>query len=75
MVASSARGTAPMKVYQVIDTLNGNEVVASRPTHRMAYNAARKLEPTESLRRPYNPNAPHEGAYKDWRYLIRCVNH
>lgn len=56
------------RTYQVIDTANGNNVVAEFPTHRRALNHTRELE-------------PHEGAYRtnessrchSWRYQIRPV--
>lgn len=60
-------------MFEIIDTEDSNKVVGSLPTFRKAFNAARKLEPEQSLVRFFNPNPSrrHEGSYRDWRYLIR----
>jgi hypothetical protein len=55
-------------MYEVIDTLDGDKVVESKPTFRRAFNAARRLEP--------NPTKPQgfrsfDGSRHTWRYLIR----
>ena len=58
-----------MDMYQVVDQVEGNAVVATFATHTKARNAARRIEP--------DPEGPRlgfrsiTGATRDWRYLIR----
>jgi hypothetical protein len=56
-------------MHQVIDTQNGNAVVAEFPTHRRCLNHSRKLEPLPTVRPSWWPDAPRRSW--EWRYQIR----
>lgn len=54
--------------YTVIDTLRQREVVATYPTHRRAFNHARRLEAEPSLRKLVIGRM-----IREWRYQITPV--
>lgn len=59
--------------FEVIDTFTG-AVVAIRPTHRRAWNAQRRIEPTESVdtgRRYHDHVTRQIQRIFEWRYQIR----